>query len=265
MRRLRIQTAALGGLFLLNWTLAALSQPIPGVTGSDDLPAPVAKAPMSADQVARKLQQRNAQRAAALGEVDALRTYHVHYVGFLGARDAEVVAKVTYRAPNSKQFQIISQSGSKFVIDHVLRRLMDTERDAADEEDQRAMALTTENYQFTMVGYELTKDGPQYVLELHPRNQNRFLCHGKIWVDANDFAVVRMEGEPARSPSMWIRKTEIEHRYEKVGDFWLPIENHTESLIRMGGHASLSIEYKDYRVTKVPHFANLQAPPEASK
>jgi hypothetical protein len=265
MRQIRIQTAALGSLFLLNWTLAALSQPTPRAAGPDDLPAPVAKAPLSADQVVRKLQQRNAQRAAALGEVDAIRTYRIHYVGFPSARDAEVVAKVIYRAPNSKQFQIISQSGSKFVIDHVLRRLMDTERDAADEEDQRAMALTTENYQFTLVGYELTKDGAQYVLELHPRNQNRFLCQGKIWVDANDFAVVRMEGQPAHNPSLWIRKTEIEHRYQKVGDFWLPLENHTESLIRMGGHASLSIEYKDYKVTKVPHFANLQSPPAASK
>jgi outer membrane lipoprotein-sorting protein len=265
MRRTRISSATAGGLFFLNCSLVILAQPAASAAISDNNATSVAKAPMSADQVVRKLEQRNAQRAAALAEVDAIRTYRVHYVGFLGTRDAEVVAKVTYRAPNSKQFQIISQNGSKFVVDHVLRRLMDTEREAADDEDQRAMALTTENYQFTLAGYELTKDGAQYVLELHPRSQNRFLCHGKIWVDANDFAVVRMQGEPSHNPSLWIRKTEIEHRYVKVGDFWLPIENHTESLIRMGGHATLSIEYKDYKVTKLPGVANLQASPASSK
>jgi hypothetical protein len=69
-------------------------------------------------------------------------------------------------------------------------------------------------------------------------------------VDSNDFAVTRIEAEPARSPSMWIKKAEIKHKYEKVGDFWLPQENRTESLIRLGGRALLSIDYRDYKITE---------------
>lgn len=33
-----------------------------------------------------------------------------------------------------------------------------------------------------------------------------------------------------------------------MDDFWLPAENKTDSLIRMGGHAVLSIEYQDYKI-----------------
>jgi hypothetical protein len=69
-------------------------------------------------------------------------------------------------------------------------------------------------------------------------------------VDAKDFAVVRIEGEPARNPSFWIKKTQVRHRYIKVNDFWLPAENHTESAIRLGGEANLWIEYKNYKITK---------------
>jgi hypothetical protein len=40
-----------------------------------------------------------------------------------------------------------------------------------------------------------------------------------------------------------------------VDDFWLPAENHTESVIRLGGRAILSIEYKDYKITKATALA----------
>jgi hypothetical protein len=100
------------------------------------------------------------------------------------------------------------------------------------------------------VGYDTSSDGPQYVIKILPKTKNKFLCRGKIWVDAKDFAVVRIEGEPGKNPSMWIKKTGIAHRYVKVDDFWLPAENHTESFIRLGGKATLSIEYQDYKIIK---------------
>ena len=42
----------------------------------------------------------------------------------------------------------------------------------------------------------------------------------------------------------------MKHQYKKVKAFWLPTENHTESLIRLGGRATLSIEYRDYKITQ---------------
>jgi hypothetical protein len=79
-------------------------------------------------------------------------------------------------------------------------------------------------------------------------NDNKFLYRGKIWVDSNDFAVTRIEAQPSKSPSFWVKRSDVHHRYQKVDDFWLPAENETESWIRMGGHALLSIEYKEYRI-----------------
>jgi hypothetical protein len=174
----------------------------------------------------------------------------MQYRGFPSDRDAEMVVEVAYHAPDAKQFSVVSQSGSKFIIDHVFQKLLEGEQEAANEENRRNTALSTENYDFTFAGYEATPDGAQYILNLLPKTRNKFLYRGKIWVDAKDFAVVRIEGEPAKNPSFWIKKTEVKHRYVKVNDFWLPAENHTESVIRLGGRAILSIEYKDYRITK---------------
>jgi hypothetical protein len=71
---------------------------------------------------------------------------------------------------------------------------------------------------------------------------------------------VRIKGEPGKNPSFWIKKTDIEHRYVKVNGFWLPAENQTESVIRLGGVATLSIEYKDYKIKKTASVQVGEAP-----
>jgi len=211
---------------------------------------PTPPKPLNLEQVLANLEQRNAQRAAALEQFEGKRTYRMQYRGFPSDRDAEMVVKVIFRAPNTKQFTVLSQTGSKFVIDHIFKKLLEGEQEALKGENRHETALTRQNYDFELAGYETTPDGSQYVLSLLPKTKNKFLYRGKIWVDAKDFAVVRIEGEPGKNPSMWIKKTGIAHTYVKVDGFWLPAENHTESFIRLGGKATLSIEYQDYKILK---------------
>ena len=207
-------------------------------------------APLGLEQILSNLEQRNAQRAAALEQFEGKRTYRMQYRGFPSDRDAEMVVKVRFHAPNSKEFTVVSQTGSKFVIDHIFKKLLEGEQEALKEENRHDTALTRQNYDFELAGYDTSPDGAQYVLRLLPKTKNKFLYRGKIWVDAKDFAVVRIEGEPGKNPSMWIKKTGIAHKYVKVDGFWLPAENHTESFIRLGGKATLSIEYQDYKILK---------------
>jgi len=202
------------------------------------------------EQIVKNLQERNAQRAAALEEFAGTRVYRMQYRGFPSDRDAEMVVQVNFSFPYTKVFHVVSQSGSKFIIDHIFTKLLEGEQEAANNENRRRTALSTENYDFSLAGYENSSEGGEYILDLLPRTKNKFLYRGKIWVDARDFAVVRIEGEPAKNPSFWIKKTSVAHKYVKVNDFWLPAENHTESIIRLGGKATLSIEYRDYKITK---------------
>ncbi len=217
--------------------------------------------PLTLEKVLANLEQRNAQRAAALQQFEGKRTYRMQYRGFPSDRDAEMVVKVIFRAPNSKEFTIVSQTGSKFVIDHIFKKLLEGEQEALKGENGHDTALTRQNYDFELAGYETTPDGAQYVLKLLPKTKNKFLYRGKIWVDANDFAVARIEGEPGKNPSMWIKKTGIAHKYVKVDGFWLPAENHTESFIRLGGKATLSIEYQDYKIIKTAPIDAVRKPP----
>jgi hypothetical protein len=229
--------------FLLNCITAQPEPASEPATSVKDAPLPV-------QAVVENLQRKNALRAAALTRFEGTRVYRVQYRGFPSDHDAEMVVHVIFHAPSSKEFTVVSQTGSKFIGDRIFKKLLEGEQEAGNEENRRRSALSTENYDFTMAGYEDSPEGGRYVLDLLPKTKNKFLYRGKIWVDAKDFAVVRIEAEPAKNPSFWIKKTDVSHKYVKVDDFWLPAENHSESLIRLGGKATLSIEYRDYKIVE---------------
>jgi hypothetical protein len=211
--------------------------------------------PLSAAEVVHNLQARNQTRAAALRQFEGTRTYSLHHRGFPKSLDAEMVVQLDYQAPSSKEFKIVSQSGSKFLVDRVFKRMIESEREAAKDQDHNA--LNESNYSFEMKGFERTPEGGQYVLAVTPRTKNKFLYRGTIWVDAADFAVARIEAAPAQNPSFFIKRTEVKHRYQKVGDFWLPAENHSVSYLRFGGHADLSIEYQNYKIIAADPIASV--------
>jgi hypothetical protein len=205
--------------------------------------------PLTAAQVRDKLVEMNLRRAQALHSYQGTRTYHVTYRGLLGLTVAGMVVDVTYKAPDSKEFIIRSSTGSKLILDRVFKKLLQAEKEALSIDGQRRTALNSENYEFTMVGYESTTARQMYVLTVEPKTKSKFLFRGRIWVDAYDFAVVRLEAEPAKNPSFWTKSSEIEQSYEKVNDFWLPQRNHSVSSIRIGGRAELTIEYHSYNIT----------------
>jgi hypothetical protein len=227
-------------------------------------PAPIAvPILLTAEQVARNLAYMNLNRVQALHAYEGTRTYRVEYQGFPGNRSAEMVVKVKYLSPGTKEFAIQSTTGSKLIIDRVLKKLLDAEREEQGSEMQHRSALTDGNYRFTLMGYENGPSGWAYVLEVEPKRNDKFLYRGRIWVDARDFAVVRLKAEPAKNPSFWTKKADIEQMYKKVGDFWLPVHNHSVTAIRLGGRADLTIEYKDYEITDAGQVKSLSTPRQA--
>lgn len=214
-------------------------------------PAPVSinsalRAGLSAEEIVARLNQNNEQRAAALHSYEGRRSYLLTYHGFPADRDAQIEVVSHYQAPESKSFDVISEGGSKMLQSKVFSKLLESEREAAQAENQRQTALTPDNYMFTLLGSRPSPYGGCYRLAVEPRRDNKFLYRGEICVNAADFAVETIDAEPAKSPSFWTRKTRIEHRYQKVGQFWLPAFNQTVANIRLGGTAVLSIVYSDY-------------------
>ena len=201
----------------------------------------------------------NLRRAEALRSYRGTRTYRLEYRGFPSTVSAEMSVEVQYLAPGTKHFIVRSSTGSKLIVDKVFKKLLEAEEEALSKDGQRNTALNRDNYDFQMVGYVNAPLRPMYILIVQPKTKSKFLFRGRIWVDASDFAVVRLEAEPAKNPSFWTKNNQIEQMYTKVDDFWLPERNHSISSIRLGGRAELTIDYQNYKITASDPVANITA------
>lgn len=202
-------------------------------------------------QVVEKLLARNAERAKALESYRNKRSYELEYKGFPSGLRAEMIVEMDYHAPDQKDFKIVSESGPKLLVNRVLKKLIETEREAQKPENRAKVELNTRNYDFKSLEHVASVDGCAYVLSVQPKVATKFLYRGRVWIDEKDFAVCRIEAEPAQNPSMWITRTEVHHRYQKLGDFWLPAENQSVSSLRFG-RAKLTIKYSDYEINSSP-------------
>lgn len=209
---------------------------------------PVMESRLNLTQVVDKLVTKNLERADALQKYQGRRTYTLSYSGLPVSLHAEMVVDMTFDAPATKQFKIVSQSGPQWLIDRVLKRLLETEQEASTEENRTRVALNSNNYDFSDLARQDTPDSCSYMVAVEPKIPSKLLYRGHIWVDSRDFAVCKIEAEPAKNPSFWIKKTDIHHSYIKIGDFWLPSENQSVSEIRGGGHAVLTIKYQNYEI-----------------
>jgi len=203
-------------------------------------------------QIVTEMEGHNQARATALKHFHSVRHYSVEYRGFSAKVAAQMEVEADYDSASGKTFHIVSQSGSKLLIDKVLKRLLDSETDA---QTQHSSDLNSANYTFRLVGTENVAGRPAYVLEVEPLTDNKYLYRGKIWVDTADFAVARIEAAPAKNPSFWISSTAIHHRYSKTGEFWLPAQNESDTDVRVGGKAVLTIDYGTYEVAPTAALA----------
>lgn len=202
---------------------------------------------LTATQIVSTMEAKNKDRAAHLKTYVSTRAYELEYQGFPSRKKATMAVDVKFNAPQAKQLTIVSEEGSGILREHVLHKLVESERESAAS-DKKATALTLDNYDFALVGTDVQRGYACYVLEVSPKKQNKFLYKGRVWIGAKDFAVVHIEAQPAKNPSFWISHVKIEHDYEKFGEFWLPVRNQSVSSTRFGGRATLKIDYGKYQI-----------------
>jgi len=223
-------------LFLVPWSLSQSG--------------PLAPAPATLDtaQIVQAIERHDQAQAKALEGYHGPRHYEVQYRGFFKNITAKMDVELEYDAATGKNFRIVSQSGSHMLCEKVLKRALDSEKDAS--QDRGAHALTPANYNFQLLGSETLNGRPSYVLQVDPVSGSQYLYRGKIWVDAADGAVSRMEVQPAKNPSFWISQTLIHQTNSRIDGFWLPHQNQSETKVRIGGKAVLTIDYGPYQISQ---------------
>jgi hypothetical protein len=203
----------------------------------------------TASEILSRLAAKNLERQQALESYTADRVYRFTYTGIGGPKTAQIDVHAEYRASAGKRLTIVKESGSKALCDAVLKKLVEGEEEASQLENEKRSTISPANYHATLVGQEQVDGEAAWVLEVTPRVPSKFTYRGRIWVSQDDFAVMRVLGEPAKSPSVLVGHGQFDYRYRRIGRFWLPARNVSVSHVRLGGEARVTIDYTRYALS----------------
>jgi hypothetical protein len=165
------------------------------------------------------------------------------------ASKAEVTAEVTFVPPNSKQFSIQQSSGSG-LGERLVRRMLEGETEVV--EDRGASDISPDNYDFRFIGEEAVNDRRCFVLGLFPKRKQKTLLRGNVWVDVDSYLLHRMEGEPAQSPSWWLRDVQIAFSYGEVGGMWLQTASEFTTNVHLFGQHTMTSHDVSYEIAELP-------------
>ena len=197
-------------------------------------------------EIFTQLVAHNELRSAALLDYTALRTYQV--VDLKGKVHAEEIGRMDYRAPDKKTFVVTSEKGSGIIRHMALNPLIASEIEAAAGREHHDSSITPANYKLKPLGEQQVGPHRCFVAQAIPKRKDKYLFEGKIWIDVQDYAVVRIEGHPAKKLSFWIERADIVRQYQKIGNFWLPERDETFVQVRLYGKKVLTIDHRDYVV-----------------
>jgi hypothetical protein len=200
---------------------------------------------LTAPEILKRMVQADNDRTAALAGYSGVR--HYRFDNWKFNKHAELTVRMSCGTDGVKTFEVLAESGSGFVRNHILRKMLEAEVEASQKGERKDTRIIPENYDFHLVGTDAFDNRDSYVLDINPKKPTKFSIRGRIWVDAQDFAITRIEGQPAKNPSFWICSVQVVQRYGRTDQFWLPALNHSVAQARIFGATEVIVEYSDYK------------------
>jgi outer membrane lipoprotein-sorting protein len=212
----------------------------------------------TAEEIVTRMAARDLARQASIEGYAGMRRYVLENRKF--QKRAEMLVQVQGDRDGTKHFDVVSEDGWKAAHKHVLHKMLDSEGETSRPDMRAGARLIPENYDFAVIGTELLAGREAYVLEIRPKRSEKYLFEGHIWVDAEDYALARAEGKPAKKPSFWTKSIHFVQLYQKCGPVWFPLSTQSVTEAHLFGTTDVSIEYFDY----APKMANRSNNPVVS-
>jgi hypothetical protein len=195
--------------------------------------------------IVARLEQAQQANPARYRSYALTREYKFYHGDTSSDPKSEVVAEVSFVPPNTKSFEILDSRGSgrgTSVVKHLLENEAELSKDVTTNE------ISRRNYEFALAGEDLVNGRNCYVLDLKARREERSLFNGKVFIDAQSYRILKLEGQPSRSPSWWLKNTYITLLFGDVDGLWLPVSTKGTSELRIFGRYTLASQKIGQRV-----------------
>ncbi len=199
-------------------------------------------------EVIRGLDQAQNGREIALSGYSVTEHYTVQNNRFNTA--GEIVIEALFSRGQGKTYRVISRSGSSVLQTRVLEKLLKEEANMSHGLAWQQSRLISANYRMRWVGQQMVQGQPCDVLEVVPRVKTPHVLKGRVWVDAQNYLLVRVEGRLITSPSFFAGQPMIVREYKNIDGFAFVQRSHAVSDSLLFGRTELNIDYSGYKLTR---------------
>lgn len=180
-----------------------------------------------------------------------------HYAVFHGSEQtapiAQMTVRTTYSREQGKSYQILSESGSQLVLRFGLHPLLENERQINLPRNRAQSWFNTNNYKMQPgAATEMLAGRACRVVVIAPRSPAPNRIRGRLWADASDGSVVRIEGTGTKSPSLLSGPARLLREYANLEGVSMATRARAESDHALFGRIVVTIDYSDYQLKIEP-------------
>lgn len=169
-----------------------------------------------------------------------------------GRMQAEVQAWTSVDRDGKFRYEVVSESGSALIREHVLLKALETEQRTVNERVASAVELTPENYEFSP---DPAGRGPRMRIAMRARRSSPMLLNGFMTVTREDGDLLSVDGSLAAMPSWWTRRVDIARRYARINGVRVPVEMSSRADVRVVGESTFRMTFAYQMINGQPaHF-----------
>jgi len=159
---------------------------------------------------------------------------------------AAVEVLMNYRQSVGERYTVVTRSGSE-KLNEIIDKVIFSEAGASTPPENTRHQITAANYRARLLSTEVKGGRICYVLALTPLSRSPYLIVGRVWVDTDTYAVVRIEGQFASSLSVLVGAPRITEEFAEVNGYWLPLHLTSVTSSFLLGPTALEIVFSNYQ------------------
>ena len=146
------------------------------------------------------------------------------------------------------RYEIVSERGSEYVRNKVLRNLLHREQQLIDGGEANRAELSLQNYVFEEPA--AYGNGVRYIT-LKPKRKDMLLVNGRMVLNQDGTELLRVEGVLSKNPSFWTSVVNVIRDFARLDGVRVPVTTESIAKIKFAGLSRMSVRY-EYRVDQRP-------------
>jgi hypothetical protein len=142
------------------------------------------------------------------------------------------------------RYEIVSERGSDYVREKVLKTLLHREQELIAAGNAGRAEINGENYEFAEGADAQDPQGGERTVLLKPKRKDVLLVDGRMVINQEGTELLRVEGRLSKNPSFWTSLVNVIRHYARVDGVRVPIATESTAKVKFAGLSYLDVHYE---------------------